>query len=122
MSIDQDTLDILSQSAVLAGQFGLTKEADTIVAAVTAVSPDDENAIILKAAMQLNTHRYDDAVKTLHDGVLARNPDNTAAKAMLAMTFHVSGRQADYERLRQEVVDANDDAEAIKLVTSLTQS
>ena len=119
MSIDQDTLDILSQSAVLAGQFGLTKEADTIVAAIMAVSPDDENAAILKAVTQLNARRHEDALKTLRDGVLAKNPDNTAAKAFLAATFHALDRQADYARLRQEVIDADDDAEAVKLVNSL---
>jgi len=121
MSIDQETLDVLTHTAVLAGTFGLAKEAESIIEAVIAVAPDDDNAMILKATTQLNARRFTTAAKTLRDSVLARSPDNTTAKAFLSLAHHLAGNPAERDRYRQEVLDANDDDDAVELVKDLGQ-
>ncbi len=121
MPIDQETLDFLTHSAGLAGTFGLAKESKVIMDAVSAVLPGDENAMILEAATRLNARRFDAAVKRLRDDVLAKNPDNTAAKAFLALAHHLAGNPGERDRWRNEVIAANDDEDAVELVRDLGQ-
>ena len=119
--VDPDTLDILAQTAALAGIFGLPKEAMTIVEAVSvaAADPDDDNVAIVLATAYLSGRRFDDAIGVLRDKVLARNPDNESAQAFLALTCHLANRRGECDTLCRGLIASGSDPEAVALAREL---
>jgi predicted Zn-dependent protease len=116
--MDDETITLLAESAGLANRYGLLPEATAITDALLAAIPDDGNVMLLQATTHLGARRYDEAASILRDKILANDPDNSTAKAFLGMALHLSGKAADRDKVLQEVIDSNDDEDAVTIAQS----
>ncbi|MCG8690627.1 MAG: YscG family type III secretion system chaperone [Minwuiales bacterium] len=122
MSTDQETLVLLAESATLASRFGMGEEAMTITEALSTALPDDENVVLIQATANIESRRFEEAAALLRDKVLAKNPDNSTAKAFLGLALHLTGKAADRDKVLQEVIDAGDDEDAVIVARDLIHS
>ena len=119
MPVDKETVDILAETAILAGIFGLAREGAALSAALSAAAPGDANVAMVQATALISGRRYDEAGALLRDVVLAEDPDNSIAKAFLGFALKLSGKVTEAEQTCQEVLDADDDADAVTVAKAL---
>ncbi len=124
MALDDETLQILGKAASLAGSYGLKKQAAEITAALREVSPDDEDMKFLHAATCFQAQDTGKAKAILLDEILAKNPDNSSAKALLGVIYEVEGKTAERDHVLKEVIAAGEAAgeEATAIANELLNS
>ena len=62
---------------------------------------------------------FDACKKILTEKVLAKEPDSSVAKAHLAWVYHDEGKLRERDELVEQIVAANDDANAVKIANEL---
>ena len=124
MALDDEAIQILGKTALLAGSFGLSEQAGSIAAALREVSPGNEDIKVLHATACLQANEFDKAKAILLGEVLAENPENTQAKSLLGVAYHFLQQPAERDKVLQEIIDAGDEADedAIAIAKELMNS
>lgn len=118
--MDDETMRILAKASNLAGMTGQHKEALEIAEAIRVILPDESNAAVVQANALLHAGKFTEAANILRDTVLANEPDNVIAKAMLGLSFHAAGQRTERDTVLQEVIESgSDDENAVGLAKGL---
>ena len=117
--IDRETAQLLAVGAGMAAMLGAKKEADLMIAGLTAARPDDLDAQIMVAIAYRRLKEFDACKRILTEKVLAKEPDWSIAKAQLAWVYHDEGRLRERDELVEQIVAANDDANAVMIANEL---
>lgn len=124
MALDDESVQILGQIAAIAGSYGLYEESEAIVSGLRAISPDDENFLILHAMSCISGDRLNQAKSILTDEVLAKNPTNLLAQSLLGLVYHLKKDMAARDTAIQEPLDAGEvaDEDAFAIASELKNS
>lgn len=122
MVLDPETLKYLGVTAVLAQSVGLRKQATMAAEAALAAVPDNVDVQLLAGIVKLGVGETDAGVKLLRDKVLAADPNRSSAKAYLGLAYHQMGLTSERNKLAQQVIDANDDPDAVQLTKSYMEA
>ena len=118
--LNEETVQYLASTAVIAGVFGMREKALTISDALVAAMPDSTDAHLIAASAKLTAGQKRESAKILREKVLAVEPDRTLAKALLSMAHDMMNEHGERDRLIAEVMDAADDDNAIELVKEIS--
>lgn len=121
MALDAETLKYLAVTATLASTIGLRREAALAADAALAAAPDNPDVQLLVANVKLSEGKPEEAAKLLEERLLLKSPDRSDAKAMLSLIYNAMGRTAERDRIAQEVIDLNNDANAVELARNCMQ-
>jgi predicted Zn-dependent protease len=119
MQIDDDTVKLLAEIALMAGGYGMTSRADTIVVGLEQARPNNERPHLLRAITRLNAKDTATAERILREQALRVNPNSAMSKAFLGIALHMQGRTNERDRVLNEVIAADDDEEAVKIARDL---
>jgi predicted Zn-dependent protease len=119
MQIDDDTVKLLAEIALMAGGYGMTARADAIVVGLEQARPDNERPHLLRAITRLNAKDTATAERILREQALRVNPNSAMSKAFLGIALHMQGRTNERDRVLNEVIAADDDEEAVKIARDL---
>lgn len=118
--LNDETVQYLASTAVIAGVFGMRDKALAISDALVAAMPDSVDANLIAASAKLTAGKKQESAKILREKVLAIEPDRTLAKALLSMAHDMMDEVGERDRLISEVLEANDDENAVTLVKEIT--
>ena len=118
--LNDETVQYLASTAVIAGVFGMRDKALMISDALVAAMPDSIDANLIAASAKLTAGQKRESIKILRDKVLAIEPDRTLAKAMLGMAYDMLNEAGERDKLVNEVLEAGDDENAVELVKEIT--
>ena len=118
--LNEETVQYLASTAVIAGVFGMRDKALAISDALVAAMPDSTDANLIAASAKLTAGKKQESAKILREKVLAVEPDRTLAKAMLSMAHDMMNELTERDKLIDEVIEAGDDENAIELVKGIT--
>lgn len=117
--LNEETVQYLASTAVIAGVFGMRDKALTISDALVAAMPDSTDAQLIAASAKLTAGRKQESAKILREKVLAVDPDRTIAKALLSMAHDMMNELSERDKLIEEVIKADDDENATLLVKEI---
>lgn len=119
MELPANLLKTLTEIGLAAGGYGLKAEAERIFTAVQLLRPESDTAYIGLAVAQLGAGQYDQAATILRDQALKTQPDSSLAKSFLGLALKQAGRNAEADKVLNEVVAANDHPQAVALAQTL---
>jgi len=119
MEIDRDTVRLLAELGLIAGDYGMTAQVEAIVAALAVLRPESEQPDIIHAYSRIWAKDPVGAERILRDQALAKNPASTEAKAVLGLALHIAGKSAERDRVLNEVLAAGGDPGAVEIAQQL---
>lgn len=122
MTLDEDVLKYLASTAMMAGAFGMRDKAIIIADALLAARPDTPDAQVLVASAKLAAGQKDAAIALLRDKVLVAEPERSDAKALLGVALHLQGLTAERDSMFEDVIKADDDANAVLIAKDIQGS
>ena len=117
--LNEETVQYLASTAVIAGVFGMKEKAIAISEALVAAMPDNTDAHLIAASAKLTAGQKRESIKILREKVLAVEPDRTLAKALLSMAHDMMNEYGERDKLIADVLNAGDDENAIELVKEI---
>lgn len=121
MEIDARRVQLLMQIGFLAGEYGLSHEAETIFEGIRAVRPESEFPMIGLAFAKMVSNQLDESIRILRDEALKLNPDSDLAMSFLGLALSLSGHASECSRVVTEVVNRNGNEAAVKMARTILQ-
>ena len=123
MDIDDDLIRWLAELGFVAGGYGMIKQTDALVGALTTLRPDSERPYLIQALARINGQDAAEAERILREQALKANPNSAMAKACLGLALHVQGRINERDHLLNQVLTFNDDDEdAVNMARQLLET
>ena len=119
MEIDEETVRTLAELGFIAGDYGMSAQAEAIAGALESLRPASERPHIIEAYSRIWARDTDGAERILRERALQKNPDSSEAKAVLGLALHLSGKSAERDRVLNEVVSAADNQDAVSIAERL---
>jgi len=119
MDIDADTVQLLAELGLIAGDYGMTEQAEAIAAALGELRPESEQPSIIHAYSRIWAKDVAGAESILRDQALKKNPGSVEAKAVLGLALHIAGKSAERDRVLDEVLAAGGASGAVEIAQML---
>lgn len=121
MQANTETVQTLLEVAFLAAGTGQLSHVQAICAGLEVVRPESEMPAVALATAQMSAGRHLEAVKLLQ-GAVEKNPESDLAMSFLGLALKMSGLHDASRSVAQQVIDADNNAEAVALAKSLLES
>jgi hypothetical protein len=106
----EDIIEILTQTAMLAGSNSMHAEAAAIVRLMDSLLPQSLKVALTRAYCQASTGAVDKACIFLREQVIPQHPESLFAKAFLNFLENISGKTNDIDDI-EELLDSEKLAE-----------
>ena len=113
--IDREAAHYLASGAALASACMMDAEATKMVDALVLARPEEPNALMIAATLQMVGGRPEQAKDTLRSKVLKADPDNIEAKALLALVHDTAEETAARDALLREGSDSGAEASLVEM-------
>lgn len=113
--IDREAAHYLARGAALASACMMDEQAKKLVDALVLARPDEPNALMIAATLQMVGGRPEQAKDTLRAKVLKADPENVEAKALLALVHDTAEEKAERDALLREVIEAGAEAPVLEM-------
>jgi len=116
-----ETVQTLMEIALMAGGHGRVAEAQAICIGLQVVRPESELPAVALAIAQMNAGRHTEAAELLRSAVI-KNPESDTAMSMLGFALRKCGLMQASRDVAQQVVDANNDPQAVGLAKAILET
>nr|WP_295409538.1 HrpB1 family type III secretion system apparatus protein [uncultured Thiocystis sp.] len=118
--MDEDSIKLLAELALIAGGRGLIDHAEKMVAALVVLRPESERPYLIHALVRLGQRDADGAEYILRERALKANPNSTLALAYLGLALHQQGRANERNQILYAAINGQDgDEDALRLSQNL---
>ncbi len=113
--MERELRSLLAEIGFMAGGHGYQVEMERICDGLEAEDPSDGKPVIIRALGRMNQGQVETSVSMLEQALSDGKSEQPLLQAFLGMAYHLAGRNRDKHRLLEQVLDADEDPEAVQM-------